>query len=164
MSTQASDTSVRHSIVVEAPIEQAFSVFTDGFGNVQAAGAQPARTHRSRDRLRAARAGGHLHRGGVDGSECRWARVLVYEPPNRPRSAGTSARSGRSRPTHDKTSEVDVRFVAEGPSAPRRAGAPQPGPSRRGLGVRSATASAATAAGRSTSTGSRSRLPDKRHR
>ena len=32
MSTQASDTATRHSIVVEAPIERAFSVFTDGFG------------------------------------------------------------------------------------------------------------------------------------
>jgi hypothetical protein len=32
-STQASDTSIRNSIVVEAPIERAFSVFTDGFGS-----------------------------------------------------------------------------------------------------------------------------------
>ena len=32
MSTQASDTSVSNSIVVNAPIERAFSVFTDGFG------------------------------------------------------------------------------------------------------------------------------------
>jgi hypothetical protein len=32
MSTQASETAVRNSIVVEAPVERAFSVFTDGFG------------------------------------------------------------------------------------------------------------------------------------
>ena len=30
MSTHATDTSVRHSIVVDAPIERAFSTFTDG--------------------------------------------------------------------------------------------------------------------------------------
>ena len=29
---KASDTATQHSIVVEAPIERAFSVFTDGFG------------------------------------------------------------------------------------------------------------------------------------
>jgi hypothetical protein len=33
MSTQAAETSVQTSIVVEAPIERAFSVFTDGFGS-----------------------------------------------------------------------------------------------------------------------------------
>jgi len=33
MSMQATGTSVRSSIVVEAPIERAFSVFTDGFGS-----------------------------------------------------------------------------------------------------------------------------------
>ena len=32
MSTQPSDAATRHSIVVEAPIDRAFSVFTDGFG------------------------------------------------------------------------------------------------------------------------------------
>ena len=33
MSTQPSDTSVQNSIVVDAPIDQAFSVFTDDFGS-----------------------------------------------------------------------------------------------------------------------------------
>ena len=33
MSMQATDTSVRTSIVVEAPIERAFSVFTEDFGS-----------------------------------------------------------------------------------------------------------------------------------
>lgn len=33
MSTPAAATSVRHEIVVQAPIARAFSVFTDGFGS-----------------------------------------------------------------------------------------------------------------------------------
>jgi hypothetical protein len=32
-STQASETSIRTSIVVDAPIERAFRVFTEGFGS-----------------------------------------------------------------------------------------------------------------------------------
>ena len=27
--------------------------------------------------------GGHIYDRGVDGSECHWARVLAYEPPDR---------------------------------------------------------------------------------
>ena len=37
MSTQAADTSVRHAIVVEAPIERAFKVFTEDFGKFKPA-------------------------------------------------------------------------------------------------------------------------------
>jgi hypothetical protein len=33
MSTEAPETSIRTSIVVEAPIERAFSVFTEDFGS-----------------------------------------------------------------------------------------------------------------------------------
>ena len=35
MSTQAEQTSIRTSIVVEAPIERAFSVFTEDFGRIK---------------------------------------------------------------------------------------------------------------------------------
>ena len=29
------------------------------------------------------RVGGHIYDRAVDGSECRWARILAYEPPDR---------------------------------------------------------------------------------
>jgi hypothetical protein len=41
------------------------------------------------------RVGGHIYDRAEDGCECHWARILVYEPPDRVCSAGTSARSGR---------------------------------------------------------------------
>ena len=119
MSTQASDTSVRHSIVVEAPIEQAFSVFTDGFGSHQAAGAQPARTRPIAETVFEPRVGGHIYDRGVDGSECRWARVLAYEPPNRVVFSWDISPQWQIETDHDKTSEVEVRFVAEGPERTR---------------------------------------------
>ena len=80
MSTQASDTSTQHSIVVEAPIERAFSVFTDGFGSFK------PREHNMlpvdiAETVFETHVGGHIYDRGVDGSECRWARVLAFEPP-----------------------------------------------------------------------------------
>src|SRR5215207_4962006 len=80
--TTAEGTSVRHQVVVDAPIERAFSVFTKDFG-----GFKP-REHNLlavdiAETVFELRAGGHVYDRGVDGSECRWARVLVYEPPDR---------------------------------------------------------------------------------
>jgi uncharacterized protein YndB with AHSA1/START domain len=118
MNTQASDTSIRHSVVVEAPIERAFSVFTDGFGSFK------PREHNLLDAPIAEtvfepHVGGHIYDRGVDGSECRWARVLVYEPPNRVVFSWDISPRWQLEPDPDKTSEVDVRFVAEGPERTR---------------------------------------------
>jgi hypothetical protein len=82
MTTQAQGTSVLTQIVVEAPIERAFRVFTEDFGSFKPPehnllGAEIAET------VFEPREGGQLYDRGVDGSECRWARVLAYEPPNR---------------------------------------------------------------------------------
>jgi uncharacterized protein YndB with AHSA1/START domain len=118
MNTQASDTSIRHSAVVEAPIERAFSVFTDGFGSFK------PREHNLLDAPIAEtvfepHVGGHIYDRGVDGSECRWARVLVYEPPNRVVFSWDISPRWQLELDPDKTSEVDVRFVAEGPDRTR---------------------------------------------
>jgi hypothetical protein len=43
--------------------------------------------------------GGNIYDRGVDGSECRWARVLVCEPRTDSSSAGTSAREGNWKQT-----------------------------------------------------------------
>src|SRR6478609_6950994 len=82
MTQQAQATSIRHEIVVDAPIERAFSVFTEDFG------AFKPRDHNLlsveiAETVFEPRAGGRLYDRGVDGSECNWARVLVYEPPDR---------------------------------------------------------------------------------
>jgi uncharacterized protein YndB with AHSA1/START domain len=118
MSTQTSETSVRNSIVVEAPIERAFSVFTDGFGTfkppehnmLQVAIAETVfETH----------VGGNIYDRGVDGSECRWARVLAYEPPNRVVFSWDISPQWQIETDHDRTSEVEVRFTAEAPDRTR---------------------------------------------
>lgn len=112
MSTYAADTSVKQSIVVEAPIAHAFKVFTEDFGRFKPAehnmlGVQIAET------VFEPRVGGYLYDRGIDGSECRWARVLAYEPPNRLLLSWNITPQWQIETDPDKTSEWEVRFTAE---------------------------------------------------
>ena len=65
------------------------------------------------------REGGHLYDRGVDGSECRWARVLAYEPPNRVVISWDISAQWQIETDLDRTSEVEVRFVSEAPDRTR---------------------------------------------
>src|SRR5215218_86254 len=110
--TTAQGTSVRHQIVVDAPIERAFSVFTKDFGRFK------PRDHNLlaadiAETVFELREGGRVYDRGVDGSECRWARVLVYDPPHRVVFSWDISPHWQIEPDLEKTSEVDVRFVPE---------------------------------------------------
>jgi uncharacterized protein YndB with AHSA1/START domain len=118
MSTQIQDTSVRTQIVVEAPIARAFQVFTEDFGSFKPPehnllGVEIAET------VFEPREGGHLYDRGVDGSECRWARVLAYEPPNRVVITWDISPQWQIETDLEKTSEVEVRFISETPERTR---------------------------------------------
>jgi uncharacterized protein YndB with AHSA1/START domain len=118
MSTQASDTSVQNSIVVEAPIDRAFSVFTDGFGTFKPPEHNLLEVEIA-ETIFETHVGGHIYDRGVDGSECRWARVLAYEPPNRVVFSWDISPQWQIESDQEKTSEVEVRFVAEAPDRTR---------------------------------------------
>jgi len=118
VSTQTSQTSVRHSIVVDAPRERAFSVFTDDFGSFK------PREHNLlpvdiAETVFEPRVGGNIYDRGVDGSECRWARVLAYEPPERVVFSWDISPQWQIEADPDRTSEVEVRFTEEGPGRTR---------------------------------------------
>jgi uncharacterized protein YndB with AHSA1/START domain len=109
---------VRTSIVVDAPVERAFSVFTEDFGSFKPPehnmlGVEIAET------VFEPRVGGHLYDRGIDGSECRWARVLVYEPPNRVVISWDISPQWQIETDLEKTSEVEVRFISEAPERTR---------------------------------------------
>lgn len=118
MTTQILDSSVRKSIVVEAPIERAFRVFTEQIGSWW-----PEDHHILQAELAAMvfepRAGGHVYDRGVDGSECRWARVLAYEPPTRILISWDISLQWQPEADPDRTSEIEVQFIAEGQSRTR---------------------------------------------
>jgi uncharacterized protein YndB with AHSA1/START domain len=112
MATQATGTSIQKSIVVEAPIERAFRVFTEQFDGIK------PRDHNMLDveiaeTVFERRVGGSIYDRGVDGSECRWARVLAFEPPERVLFSWDIDPQWRIEGDPDKTSEVEVRFISE---------------------------------------------------
>jgi uncharacterized protein YndB with AHSA1/START domain len=118
MSTHAQTTSIRTDIVVEASIERAFQVFVEQFDGIK------PREHNMlavdiAETVFEPRAGGHIYDRGVDGSECRWARVLAYEPPDRVVFSWDISPRWQPETDLDKTSEVEVRFIAESPERTR---------------------------------------------
>jgi uncharacterized protein YndB with AHSA1/START domain len=110
--TQATATTVRRAIVVEAPIERAFRVFTEEFDRVKPRehnmlGVEIAET------VFEPRAGGRVYDRGVDGSEFQWARVLAFEPPHRVVFSWDISPQWQIESDLGRTSEVEVRFNAE---------------------------------------------------
>ena len=109
---------VQKEIVVEAPIDRAFMVFTEHFGEFKPPehnllGVAIAET------VFEARVGGHIFDRGVDGSECHWARILAYEPPDRVIFSWDISPRWQIEADPENASEVEVRFVAETPTRTR---------------------------------------------
>ena len=65
------------------------------------------------------RVGGNIYDRGEDGSECRWARILAYEPPSRVVFSWDIGTTWRLEDDAANASEVEVRFVADGPDRTR---------------------------------------------
>jgi uncharacterized protein YndB with AHSA1/START domain len=112
------EATVHRQIVVEAPIDRAFSVFTDRFGDFKPPEHNLLGVAIS-ETVFEPRVGGHIYDRGVDGSECRWARVLAYEPPHRVVFSWDISPQWQVENDPDNTSEVEVRFVAETPQRTR---------------------------------------------
>jgi uncharacterized protein YndB with AHSA1/START domain len=118
MSTHVTDTSVNTSIVVEAPIERAFAVFTEDFGSFKPPEHNLLEVEIA-ETVFEPRVGGYVYDRGVDESVCRWARVLAYEPPNRVLLSWDISPQWQIETDLEKTSEWEVRFIAETPERTR---------------------------------------------
>lgn len=109
---------VRREMVVDAPIAHAFATFVERFGDFKPPehnllGAPIVRTTFE------SRVGGHIYDVAEDGSECRWARILAYEPPDRVVFSWDINARWQLESDPDQTSEVEVWFVAETPDRTR---------------------------------------------
>jgi uncharacterized protein YndB with AHSA1/START domain len=118
MSMQAEQTSIRHSVVVEAPQERAFQVFVEQFDRIK------PRDHNMlgvdiAESVLEPRAGGRMYDRGVDGSECQWGRVLAYEPPERLVFAWDISPRWQIETDPARSSEVEVQFTPETPDRTR---------------------------------------------
>jgi uncharacterized protein YndB with AHSA1/START domain len=115
---QRVDTTVRRTITVAASQQRAFEVFTAGFG-----GWWPKEYHIGEaevaDFVLEPRVGGRWYEVGADGGECETGRVTAFEPPDRLVLAWHLDGSWRYEPDPAHASEVEVRFVAEGPTRTR---------------------------------------------
>jgi uncharacterized protein YndB with AHSA1/START domain len=117
MTTQVAGTTVRASVVVDAPIERAFSVFTDGIGTWWHPGHHIMEG--VAEMVFEPRVGGNVYDRDADGNESRWARVLAYDPPNCVVFSWDITNQWQIETDPDKTSEIEVTFVAEGPDRTR---------------------------------------------
>jgi uncharacterized protein YndB with AHSA1/START domain len=110
--TQAQATSVRAEVVVSAPVQRAFRVFTE-----EMASWWHPEHHILQGELAKMviepRVGGRVYDLGADGTECTWARVLAFEPPHRLVLRWDISPRWEIETDLEKTSEVVVTFVAE---------------------------------------------------
>jgi uncharacterized protein YndB with AHSA1/START domain len=112
MTAAATEASVRTEVTVQAPVERAFHVFTE-----EIASWWNPDHHILQGELKTMvfepRAGGRIYDVATDGSECAWARVLVFEPPHRIVFSWDISPRWEIETDRDKTSEVEVSFQAE---------------------------------------------------
>ncbi len=111
MTTQTTPTELSTAVEVAAPIAHVFHVFTNQIGSWW---------DKDHHILQAPLAemifepfvGGHIIDRGTDGSECRWSRVLAYDPPTRVCfSFDIDLRQWHLETDPAKASEVEIEFT-----------------------------------------------------
>jgi len=116
--TVADDVIVRRQIVVDVPIDRAFEVFVERFGDFKPKEHNLLGAPITETRFEP-HVGGHIYDRAEDGSECHWARVLAYEPPDRVVFSWDIGPTWQIEADEANASEVEVRFIAETPERTR---------------------------------------------
>jgi uncharacterized protein YndB with AHSA1/START domain len=106
------DGSVRHEVVVDLSPEQAFWAFTD-LDRIK------PREHNMlavpiEETVLEQHAGGSVYDRGIDGSVCRWGRVLTFDPPRTIVFSWDIGPDWQVTTDPERSSEVEITFVAEG--------------------------------------------------
>jgi len=108
------DVPLRKSIVVAVSAERAFQVFTEGMSTWWPLASKHIGKADAKTVVMEPFVGGRWFEQGVDGSECDWGRVRIWEPPRRLVLSWEISSDWRHDPSIQ--TEVEVRFTAEGGS------------------------------------------------
>ena len=113
MSTSSTIPPLTGTLTVNVPLEQAFAFFTESINSWW-----PAQYHIGQADMAEAilegRVGGRWYERGVDGSECDWGYVRVWEPPTRMVVTWQINGYWQYDPDPEHASEVEVRFSPDG--------------------------------------------------
>jgi uncharacterized protein YndB with AHSA1/START domain len=108
--TEMADVPVRKSTVVNASAARAFQIFTEGLDTWW-----PRTHHIGKSPMKRAvlegRVGGRCYSEQEDGTQCDWASILVWEPPQRFVMAWQITPDWQYKPDLSRSSEVEVRFT-----------------------------------------------------
>jgi uncharacterized protein YndB with AHSA1/START domain len=110
---QISQTPVRKSVTVKATADQAFRVFTEGIDTWWPRSHHIGKVAMKRSIIEG-RSGGRCYTEQIDGTECDWGTILVWDPPRRFVMAWQISATWQYEPDVAKSSEVEVRFTLEG--------------------------------------------------
>ena len=117
MTDTTAATAVHHEITVDVPQARAFALFTERFDDVK------PRSHTLLEGLERSDlepfVGGRLYDLGVDGSTLVWGTVVACEPPARLVFSWQLTPQFQVEADPSRFSEVEVRFVADGPGRTR---------------------------------------------
>jgi uncharacterized protein YndB with AHSA1/START domain len=111
MSAQATEMTVRKSVLVPCPAEEAFALYTEGIASWWPLATHSVGEERVRSAVFEGRVGGRIYEIWDDGQERDWGTVLVWEPPHR------VVYSWQPNPERPAATEVEIRVTAEGDGA-----------------------------------------------
>jgi uncharacterized protein YndB with AHSA1/START domain len=101
---------VRRSVTVNASVERAFRVFSEGFDSWW-----PRTHHIGKSPMKKAivegKVGGRCYTEQEDGTDCDWGQVLVWEPPHRLVLAWQITPEWQYQLDLAQSSEVEIRFT-----------------------------------------------------
>jgi uncharacterized protein YndB with AHSA1/START domain len=112
MSNAPTIPALRASITIDGPADRVYRVFTGSLNEWW-----PPEYHIGQadmaEAILESRTGGRWYERGVDGSECDWGRVLVWEPPHRLVVTWQINGQWQYDPDPEHASEIEVRFTAD---------------------------------------------------
>ena len=113
MTSTTQSEAVRFDVTVEVSAERAFRVFTEQFDQIKPREHNLLAPEPIAETVFETHVGGHVYDRGENGSVCRWARVLAFDPPRRFVISWDISPTWQLETDPSHASEVEVTFIPE---------------------------------------------------